>query len=109
MRVHPGDPSVSPPLDPSVASPARPAAVPRSSEGASFASLLHGLGRAIDDGEANTRAVLGGLRGAGDLGPGQLLALQAGVYRYSEAIDLASRLVDRAGNAVKTVVQGSGQ
>jgi hypothetical protein len=41
-----------------------------------------------------------------DLGPAELLALQAGVYRYSEAVDLAAKLVDRASNAVKTVIQG---
>ena len=40
------------------------------------------------------------------LGPEQLLALQAGVYRYSEAVDLAAKLVDRASNGLKTVVQG---
>jgi hypothetical protein len=40
---------------------------------------------------------------------GQLLALESGVYRYSEVIDLASRLVDRANAGVKTILQGSGQ
>ncbi len=52
------------------------------------------------------RHALGGGR---DLGPAELIALQAGVYRYSEAIDLASHLVNRATNGVKTVIQGSGQ
>jgi hypothetical protein len=42
----------------------------------------------------------------GDLGPAELLALQAGVYRYSEAVDLSAKLVDRAANGVKTVIQG---
>ena len=41
-----------------------------------------------------------------DLGNGDLLALQAGVYRYSEAVDLTAKLVDRAANGVKTVIQG---
>jgi hypothetical protein len=40
------------------------------------------------------------------MGPGELIALQAGVYRYGEAVDLASRLVDRATTSVKTVLQG---
>ena len=35
-----------------------------------------------------------------------LIALQAGVYRYSEAVDLASRLVENATSALKTVIQG---
>jgi hypothetical protein len=38
--------------------------------------------------------------------PGTLIALQAGIYRYSEAVDLAGKLVDRGGNAVRTVLQG---
>jgi hypothetical protein len=41
-----------------------------------------------------------------DLGPGDLLALQAGVYRYSEAVDLSAKLIDRATSGVKTVLQG---
>jgi hypothetical protein len=40
------------------------------------------------------------------MAPGDLIALQAGVYRYGEAVDLASRLVDRATSSVKTVLQG---
>jgi hypothetical protein len=39
------------------------------------------------------------------LDPADLIALQAGVYRYSETVDLASRLIDRATAAVKTVLQ----
>ena len=41
-----------------------------------------------------------------DLASGDLLALQAGVYRYSEAVDLSAKLVDRATSGVKTVIQG---
>jgi hypothetical protein len=36
-----------------------------------------------------------------------LLALQVGVYRYSESIDLAAKIVDRTAQAVKTVLSGS--
>lgn len=71
-----------------------------------FAQLLHGIGHELTRGEATMRHALGGGR---DLGPAELIALQAGVYRYSEAIDLASHLVNRATNGVKTVIQGSGQ
>jgi hypothetical protein len=45
-------------------------------------------------------------RGRGSLDAGSLLALQAGIYRYGETIDLAARLVDKASSSVKTVVQG---
>ena len=68
-----------------------------------FARILHGLGREVDRGETMVRRAIGG---GGDLGPTELLALQAGVYRYSEAVDLSAKLVDRASSGVKTVIQG---
>ncbi len=75
------------------------------SEGPSpFARILHGLGKEIDRGESLVKRATSG---AGqDLGNVELIALQAGVYRYSEAVDLAAKLVDRATNGVKTVLQG---
>ena len=42
-----------------------------------------------------------------DLGPSELLALQAGIYRYGETVDLAAKLVDKAGTNVRTVLQGN--
>jgi hypothetical protein len=69
-----------------------------------FAKILRGLGREVDRGEAVVARAVGG---AGqDLGNVELLALQAGVYRYSEAVDLSAKLVDRATSGVKTVLQG---
>ena len=72
----------------------------------SFARVLHGLGGAIGSGEALMQRAMGM---HSDAGPAELIALQAGVYRYSEAIDLASRLIDHATSDVKTVLQGAGQ
>jgi hypothetical protein len=69
-----------------------------------FAALVRGLGHEVQSGEALMRGALGA-RG-GDLGPAELIALQAGVYRYSEAVDLAAKLVDHATSGLKTVVQG---
>lgn len=69
-----------------------------------FARILHRLGREVDHGEKVVRRAIEG--GGKDLGPGELLALQAGVYRYSEAVDLSAKLVDRATSGVKTVLQG---
>jgi hypothetical protein len=40
--------------------------------------------------------------------PGDLLAMQAQAYRYSQEIDLVSKLVDRATSTVKTVLQQNG-
>jgi hypothetical protein len=52
------------------------------------------------------RAAIGSTRTGREVGPAELIALQAGVYRYGEAVDLASRLIDRATSSVKTVLQG---
>ena len=87
--------------------PPEPRKEPRKEEGADdgpspFARILRGLGREVDRGEHMVGRALHG----GDLGPGELLALQAGVYRYSEAVDLSAKLIDRATNGVKTVIQG---
>jgi len=82
------------------AQPERPA-----EEGPSpFARILQGLGREVDHGEAVVRRAVSGAHA--ELGSGDLLALQAGVYRYSEAVDLSAKLVDRASSGVKTVLQG---
>ncbi len=71
-----------------------------------FAGVIRALGREAERGEAMVRGVL---RAAGTgqvLGPTELLALQAGIYRYGETIDLSAKLVDKAGTDVKTVLQG---
>ncbi|MBK7584892.1 MAG: hypothetical protein IPI67_32470 [Myxococcales bacterium] len=74
--------------------------------GRSFSEVLDKLGGQIDRGEALVkRAISGGHSG---MDAGNLIALQAGIYRYTEAVDLAAKLVDRAGSAVKTTLQGSG-
>jgi hypothetical protein len=72
----------------------------------SFGALLEGLGREVHRGESLVRSAVGAARGGVAIGPAELIALQAGVYRYGEAVDLASRLIDRATSAVKTVLQG---
>ncbi len=70
--------------------------------GPAFADALKGVGSVVDRGEALiARASHGNL---GGLDSAQLIALQAGIYRYSEAVDLVAKLVDRAATAVKTVV-----
>ncbi len=92
-----------------MATPSPALAVPETRAGSgtgesAFARVLHGLGREVDRGEKVVRKAIEG--GGKDLGPGELLALQAGVYRYSEAVDLSAKLVDRATSGVKTVLQG---
>ncbi len=72
-----------------------------------FAGLLQSLAREVHRGESLTRSALGAAGAGHAMGPAELIALQAGIYRYGEAVDLASRLIDRATSAVKTVVQGT--
>ena len=75
---------------------------PRADGPSPFSRLVRGLGTELDHGEATMRHAL---RGSSSSDPSALLALQAGVYRYVEAVDLASKLVDRATSAVKTTLQ----
>jgi hypothetical protein len=82
---------------------AAPAAEATPGEPSAFHKLLHGLGREVERGETTVRQAM---RSGGAMGASELLALQAGVYRYSESVDLAAKLVDRASSGVKTVVQG---
>jgi len=70
-----------------------------------FARILAGLGREVEDGESLMRSALHANRGKANMDPADLIALQAGVYRYGEAVDLASRLIDRVTSGVKTIVQ----
>ena len=101
-----------PPPRPRFASPARgqnadPRTTQRAPEPSEFANIFHSLGTELDRGEAAMHAITRGTgAGAAQLSTTDLLALQARVYRYSEAIDLAAKLVDRASNGVKTLLTG---
>lgn len=76
-------------------------------ESTPFARVLRGLGQEIDHGERLVERAMTSARAGRTLGSEELLALQAGVYRYSEAVDLSAKLVDRASSGVKTVLQGA--
>lgn len=96
-------PPVSAPAD--TASPA-PAAPSHPEQPSAFGRLVRGLGAEVQHGESLVHRAIASASG-GDLDPVQLIALQAGVYRYAEAVDLASRLVDHATTGLKTVIQGT--
>ncbi|HEX9295803.1 MAG TPA: hypothetical protein VF881_08205 [Polyangiaceae bacterium] len=70
-----------------------------------FARLIHGLGRELDRGEALAEGAIRHGGAGGGMSPEGLIALQAGIYRYSEAVDLVTKLVDRGSQAVKTTLQ----
>jgi hypothetical protein len=91
------------PADLPAVGPPQPATGSEQARGARFAAVLQSVAARVDAGEA---LVSRAMRGGGGLEPGQWIALQAGIYRYVEAIDLAGKLVDRAGNAIRTVLQG---
>jgi len=98
---------VAPPTAPARATPAPTReAAHGAGEPSPFAALVHGFAREADRGEATMRGVLGPARGSLPMDTRSLLALQAGIYRYGETMDLAARLVDKASSGVKTVVQG---
>lgn len=85
-----------------LAAPSSGPAATAASAGSPFLAVLQSVGHAVDRGEALTARASHGYLGG--LDSGQLIALQVGIYRYSEAVDLVAKLVDRASTAVKTVV-----
>jgi hypothetical protein len=96
---------LAPPLrSPSVS--AAPAARARPVAVADFASVLGSLGREVQRGESLMRDQRGAGREGREVAPGEPIALQAGVFRYGEAIELASPLIDHVTSSVKTVLDG---
>lgn len=68
-----------------------------------FGRFLDQLGVRIDAGERLVEnAATGSYAG---LDAGQLIALQAGIYRYGEAVELGAKLVDRSASSVRVVLQ----
>ncbi len=80
-----------------------PASAKPPAEGA-FSKAMRGLAREIDVGEKQVASA----SQLHSYDTASLIALQTGIYRYTEAVDLASKIVDRATNAVRTVLQGGG-
>jgi hypothetical protein len=70
-----------------------------------FVQLLRGLGKELDRGENLAEKAIRGAGAHASMSPERLIALQAGIYRYSEAVDLVTKLVDRGGQAVRTTLQ----
>ena len=70
-----------------------------------FLQMLRGLGQELDRGESIAERAIHGAGARGGMSPQRLIALQAGIYRYSEAVDLVTKLVDRGTQAVRTTLQ----
>jgi hypothetical protein len=71
-----------------------------------FASLLRHVELRVDQGEATLRDAIAANRAGRDVSLPELIAIQSGVYRYSETVDLLARLVDHTTTGMKTVLQG---
>jgi hypothetical protein len=69
----------------------------------SFHQVLSRLATEVDRGERVVRTALRG--NPYDDDTRGMIALQAGVYRYVEAVELCTKLVDRSTAAVKTTLQ----
>lgn len=69
----------------------------------SFQQVLRRLAGEVDRGESVVSHALRASPTGDDTR--SMIALQAGVYRYVEAIDLCTKLVDRAASAVRTTLQ----
>lgn len=72
-----------------------------------FQNLLEGLGRQLDRGEALVERATAG--SAVHLDARELIALQAGIYRYTEVVELTAKFVDRAQNALRTTLESAGR
>jgi hypothetical protein len=72
-----------------------------------FERLMTGIGKEFEHGESVNEAVK---KAQGKkLDAAELLALQSEVYRYSQTVDMTSKIVDGATHNVKTVLQSGGQ
>lgn len=71
-----------------------------------FQRVFERLGAEVDRGERLVGGVISGR--AASLGAGQLIALQAGIYRYTEIVDLSAKFIDRAASSVRTTLQSGG-
>jgi hypothetical protein len=83
--------------------PPEPRATPAPDATGSFHHVLHRLATEVDRGERVVRTALRG--NPYDDDTRGMIALQAGVYRYVEAVELCTKLVDRSTAAVKTTLQ----
>ena len=81
-----------------------PTSPPEAPRGPSFQSVLKHAAEDLAEGERFMRQALRVSRRQ-DVSPAQLVAIQAGVYRYGQELELAGRLVDKATSAVRTTLQ----
>jgi hypothetical protein len=81
-------------------------AVPDGTAGAGkrFENVL----RELDRGERFLDRIIRGARSGRDFSPGELLAIQAGVYRHTQAVEAFSKLVDSTAGCVRRTLEATG-
>jgi hypothetical protein len=67
--------------------------------------MLEDAARSIDRGQRMVESVIRSARNGRVFSQEELIAIQAGVYRYTQELELASKLVEKATGAVKTTLQ----
>jgi hypothetical protein len=79
----------------------------RSIQSQSFAQVMGSIGERLDRGEAGLQRALSPCAGT-SADPAELIALQARIYRYTETLELCTRVIDRGTQAIRTTLQQSG-
>ena len=87
------------------AKPADQAPRGRSEKGDSFREVLSKTAKSIAKGERVIDRAIAQARRGRAMEPGELIALQAGVYRYTQEVELASKMVEKTTGAVKQTLQ----
>ncbi|MBK8169107.1 MAG: hypothetical protein IPK60_02030 [Sandaracinaceae bacterium] len=67
--------------------------------------MVRSAATSIERGERMINGVIAVARRGQSFTNEQLIAVQAGVYRYAQELDLASKLVDKLANAVRQTIQ----
>lgn len=93
------------PLRPTSAGSAPTASVPEPRGPSSPSSGFRDALRRMAEGDRALATIVSGGAGAAPIDSGELLRLQATVYRSTQELDLAGRLLDKATQAVKTTLQ----
>ncbi|MDH5490474.1 MAG: hypothetical protein OEY14_00725 [Myxococcales bacterium] len=68
-------------------------------------ALIEDAASSIGRGQAQIERALRRARRGQGMAPEELLALQAGVYRYSQELELASKVVDKVTGAIRQTLQ----
>ena len=81
---------------------------PKELPGMDWQSALQNAARSVTQSERQLSVSLGRLRQGRVPGGAELLALQAGIYRYAHEVQLMSKLVDKGTGAIRQLTQSSG-